>query len=223
MSMDSNGIKSQRGVVLVVCLVLLAVVTLLGLTTMRSSGLGMKMVSGMSDRSLAFETAEQTLRAAEIWLDETSLTGIASYHDSCAGSNCFNDSCDNGLCVFYNPGDPFTSAQEGYECNDKLQPVANSPWRWSGSDADPEPNLWLYNDKHKTVAATHPDVSVDPKYIIEFLCYGDKPSSGQVCDGATGPADVYDRCAPQFRITALATGLNNNTKVMLQSFYKKLN
>ncbi len=126
------------------------------------------------------------------------------------------------MCFLY-PADPFTTSQIGYDCNAKLQPAALPPWTWQGEPDEENPNLWLDDSKHKTIAIAHPEVIADAKYIVEFMCYGDKPSSGQVCKGATVPADVNERCAPQFRITALASGRTTNSQVMLQSFYKKLN
>lgn len=57
--------RHQRGVALVVALVLLLVVTLLGLASMRSTSLQERMSANMFDRSLAFQRSEAALRAAE--------------------------------------------------------------------------------------------------------------------------------------------------------------
>lgn len=55
----------QRGVALIVALVLLLVVTVLGLASMRGTALQERMSANMFDRSLAFQRSEAALRAAE--------------------------------------------------------------------------------------------------------------------------------------------------------------
>jgi len=57
--------RQQRGVSLIVSLVLLVVVTLLALGSLRGVLLQARMSGATSDRSLAFEAAEAALRAAE--------------------------------------------------------------------------------------------------------------------------------------------------------------
>lgn len=57
--------NNQRGVVLVVALVLLVVATLIGLAGIRGTTLQERMSANMYDRSLAFQRAESALRAAE--------------------------------------------------------------------------------------------------------------------------------------------------------------
>jgi type IV pilus assembly protein PilX len=56
---------AQRGVALVVALVLLLVATLLGLAASRGTALQERMSSNSYDRSLAFQRSEAALRAAE--------------------------------------------------------------------------------------------------------------------------------------------------------------
>jgi type IV pilus assembly protein PilX len=55
----------QRGVALVVSLILLVVTTILGLASIRSTSLQERMSANMYDRSLALQRAEAALRAAE--------------------------------------------------------------------------------------------------------------------------------------------------------------
>lgn len=61
----SLGTRAQRGVALIVALVLLVVATLIGLAGMRNTTLQERMSANMYDRSLAFQRAEAALRAAE--------------------------------------------------------------------------------------------------------------------------------------------------------------
>lgn len=55
----------QRGVALVVSLILLVLATLIGLASVRGTNLQERMSSNMYDRSLAFQRAEAALRAGE--------------------------------------------------------------------------------------------------------------------------------------------------------------
>ena len=206
--------SAQQGVVLIVCLVLLALVTILGLSTMSGSGLELKMSSGFRDRAVAFEVAEETLRVAETWLDETTLSDD-KYYSTCSGSNCFTSACSGGLCVFYNAADPFQTGIPRVDCGSKLAPPDNPVWRWAGATG--EPNLWTDSAKSVAVDPAQPEVTTDARYIIEFMCYVDRVA-GTPCTSGNESA-----CAPQYRITALARGPSNSSAVVLQSMYKKVN
>jgi len=206
--------KSQSGVVLVVCLVLLLVVTALGLSSMGSTSLEMKMASGFRDRSVAFEVTEEALSVAEAWLSETNINDT-DYLSTCSGTNCFSADCVAGLCAFYDSTDPFLSTHELVDCGTHMDIPGTSVWRWAGAAG--EPNLWLDNAKSVAVDPTHPDVTTDARYIIEFMCYTDRVS-GTACV-AGNPAS----CAPHFRVTAMGRGLTDSSVVMLQSIFKKVN
>lgn len=60
-----NQPTRQRGVALVIVLILLLVMTLLGLASMRGTLLEERMSGNLFDRSLAFQAAEAALREAE--------------------------------------------------------------------------------------------------------------------------------------------------------------
>jgi type IV pilus assembly protein PilX len=79
--------RRQHGAALLVCLIILVLVTLIGITTMKSSALQEKMSGGNSDKTLAFQAAEMTLRDAErhIKLNLTSVSGFAA---GCAAGLC---------------------------------------------------------------------------------------------------------------------------------------
>lgn len=63
--MRRASFKRQRGVALIVALILLVVMTLVGLAGMRTVTLQEKMTASTFDRSLAFQAAESALREAE--------------------------------------------------------------------------------------------------------------------------------------------------------------
>lgn len=79
--------RKQAGAALLVCLIILVLVTLMGLTSMRTSVLQEKMSGASSDKSLAFQAAEMALRDAEkvVRLNLSSATGFA---EDCSGGQC---------------------------------------------------------------------------------------------------------------------------------------
>lgn len=78
----------QAGAVLLVCMVILVLVTLLGLTAMKTSLLQEKMSGGNADKTLAFQAAELALRDAEQHI----LVGLSS-------ASPFISGCSSGLCL----------------------------------------------------------------------------------------------------------------------------
>lgn len=208
------SVQKQSGVVLIICLVMLLVVTILGLASMSGTSSEMKMASAFRDRAVAMEVAEETLVVAENWISNTNLHQ-SNFIDGCTGSNCFSAACNNGLCAFYNPSDPFLSSTDLAACKDRMELPETSVWKWSGATG--EPNLWKNDSKSVQVVPSNPGATVNARYIIEFMCYVDKTAAND-CEVASD-----ENCAPQFRITAMAKGLTNNSVVMLQSMYKKVN
>lgn len=67
--MDRNLPARQRGVILVVCLVLLVVLTLIATGGMQSTIVEERMAGNLQDYDLAFQAAESALEEAESWLD----------------------------------------------------------------------------------------------------------------------------------------------------------
>lgn len=64
----------QRGAALTIGLILLVLLTLIGVTTMRSSSLETSMSGHATDCNLAFQAAEAALREAELFLENTADT-----------------------------------------------------------------------------------------------------------------------------------------------------
>jgi len=88
--------KSQRGVAIVVALVLLVVVTLVGLAAVRGTIMQQKMTANFYDREVAFQAAEAALRQGEA--DVQAAASPSGYRDCSPGSatkcvpNPFTDS-----------------------------------------------------------------------------------------------------------------------------------
>ncbi|MFC3816358.1 PilX N-terminal domain-containing pilus assembly protein [Lysobacter sp. GCM10012299] len=100
----------QRGVALMMVLLLLIVVTLLGLASLRGALLEERMSAGMFDRSLAFQSAETALRVAEQKVRETALTGrsigvnCATLHAICTSTPAGMDAATVAGCTAGAPG-----------------------------------------------------------------------------------------------------------------------
>jgi type IV pilus assembly protein PilX len=80
-----NRERTQRGAALIIALVLLAVMTILGLSVLRSTLMDERMSGSLYDRSLAFQAAEGALREAEARLEPGTLVFPPS---GCTGELC---------------------------------------------------------------------------------------------------------------------------------------
>lgn len=105
---------SQRGVALVVALILLVVATLIGLSGIRGTNLQERMSANMYDRSLAFQRAESALRAAEAAI--TSNWQIASL----GGVDC---SPTSGVVCATVPANTFTGTSANWIAVDAAHDV----------------------------------------------------------------------------------------------------
>jgi len=65
---------AQRGVALIVALILLVIVTVIGLASIRSTTLQEKMASNLQDRQIALQNSEAALRVAQGLLQANSAT-----------------------------------------------------------------------------------------------------------------------------------------------------
>lgn len=100
----------QQGSVLIVSLIMLLVMTLIGISGMRTSQLEERMASNMRDHDLAFQAAEAGLRAAENYI----ATGIIS-------TNNFDTNGTDGL---YNNDDVRLWQNINWDANDSLEYTA---------------------------------------------------------------------------------------------------
>lgn len=65
--------SSDRGAILIFCLVFLLILTMMGVSSMESTVLEERMAGNMQDYNAAFEAAESSLSTAEDWLYEQYL------------------------------------------------------------------------------------------------------------------------------------------------------
>lgn len=90
-SRSAVHIGAQRGAVLVTSLLMLLVMTMIGITAMRSTSLEEKMSGNSLSRDMAFQSAEIGLRAGENLLYTMRSTNTALLTQ-------FDSSCTVGLC-----------------------------------------------------------------------------------------------------------------------------
>ena len=80
----------QKGAALVVSLILLLIMTIIGVTSLRTTTLEEKMAGNMRDKSLAFQAAEAALRDAEMALSPDNLIErpFSGVPFKCSSSSC---------------------------------------------------------------------------------------------------------------------------------------
>lgn len=89
MRMTHLGPYRQRGISLIVILMLLLVMTLIGLAVLRTTLLQERMSANLRDRSLSFQTAEAALRDAEEFINTENAKGnVVGFNCTAAGSQC---------------------------------------------------------------------------------------------------------------------------------------
>lgn len=195
--------QGQRGAVLLVTLVLLLVVTLLGVGTISSTTLELKMASNNQQRQLVFQAAEAALVAAEKQLQFGGVPLTAVQDCASGSSGCYEETCAGGLCF----NGTYAAGDDQWDCTlDTSSPPPEKPWRDSALD--------VFNNAGKYLTVTVGGLSSNVKYITEFLCFVEK-GNGSVFDN-TNP----NNGAPLFRFTALATNNSGDVQVALQSTYR---
>lgn len=80
--------RRQRGVALVVALLLLLVITIVGLAAVRSTTMQQKMTSNFLDRQIAFQAAEAALRQGEVAVQAATSPGNFYDCTPTGGNNC---------------------------------------------------------------------------------------------------------------------------------------
>ena len=149
----------QGGVALIVALVLLVVMTMLGLSGVRTVAIGERMTSNTFDRGLAFQATEAALRLGETVAQAQAdaippnrdFNGNGLYAD--ADNTCGTSPCVNGLC-----------SQPDKDCTER--------WR------DDTFNGWT-----NAAGLGLTSLATTPQYIVEFLgknfaCNVETPDTG---------------------------------------------
>lgn len=229
---------SQRGATLIVALVLLAVITVIGLASIRSSNLELKMASSARDRAVALDYAESAVDIVRqlldvrynLTIDRAQLTSPASIEQqrlaswpqlksflpSCgprnpnarSTGNAINVNCFTENC---NSGLCFTgnlAVETKAQCRLENDASGTVMERWR------EDSVWDDTNRHGVVQLSRPDGSnVDVQYLVEMLCF--IPRS----DRDIEDPDLVNG-VPLYRVTTRAKGDAGRSTVVLQTVYK---
>ena len=200
--------EKQRGASLVVTLLMLVAVLLLGVSAAQIALQGEKASRGDRDRQVAFQAAEAALMDAEMDIENspsTTLTRSSVFKEKDLIDNYFISGCG-------------TSSPNGGKSLGLCQttPAGQTP-------------IWLTIDFSDTDASTTKSAPFGkftgqemqtgtgstparlPRYIIEKFQYTEAGASPEDKD-----ATYF------FRITAIGYGMRDSTRVVLQSFYRKI-
>lgn len=195
MSTSLDSFARQRGVVLIVGLVILLVLSLLALGSMRATTLEERMSNNTQDQQIAFQVAEAALREGELIVQQPMLPAFLAVDDAAA----------DGFYLFDPPD------------GDSPQTPYKPLWRRSADDAGAP----VWRDSEITEDA--PPAPLDlarGQYLIEQLLVREELSPGESLQADTA-ADRRERII--YRITARAWGPTGQAQpapmVILQSTF----
>jgi type IV pilus assembly protein PilX len=212
-----KSIFFQRGASLVISLVLLGVVTLVGVASMQSSTLNLKLVASSKDRSTAFQAAEAALAAVEQDL-VSNPPGLDKLSNNCTGANCFIDcttfnsaAATKGRCfqgIYLNGQGKANCVLGGKAAIDPVQQIKNGNYIASVSP--------ILKD-NKTV-----------QVLVEFMCFVEKTSAlgngSRISSEENSTTNVIEalntQLAPMYRLTAVADGNALRSHVVAQSTFR---
>ena len=216
-----NSCSAQRGATLIVALVILAVVTVVGIASMRGTNLEMKMIASARDRALAFEAAEATLSIVEDNIKAEFSTVLPKDFYKNHIQNVYTESCGSGKCfsgVIGDQNSPYRTCSTF-----KAGSTSAEPWAIGGN--------WGDATKHQTEPVKLQvslndgvggvkEATITTSYMVEFMCFALKDNSfkGKIDDKQAGNERLI--YMPLFRITAVAKGLGERAEVAAQSMFK---
>lgn len=188
----------QDGAALAICLIILTLLTVLGVTAVKSSIVETRIASNMHDRQLAFEAAEAALRDAEAWLK--SLDANPDATDTPQTVELDED--DNPL-----PNNDvwikgvLTNNEDGD--NNKSDDISIRDIDWGA-----------IGEQYGAVTKADDidDVAEQPRYVIELFTFIPDDSSAETL--AAGKGQFY------YRITARAVGATETTTKLLQTIFR---
>jgi type IV pilus assembly protein PilX len=211
-SIEFNCRKKQAGATLVFCLIVLAVITVLSITSMRSSNSALKMAGSARDHAVAFQAAEAALAEAEQLVLNANYTADDFICRNAGSNRCFNSSCSNGLCF---SGD-LAGATFRDDCRIAKPAATAEAWplktHWEGSDVT-LPKIQVAKTDLSDSDELDDETLAVP-YMVEFLCYvpRDEQSASDENNRNGG--------VPLYRVTVRASGSAGRSAVMLQSVFK---
>jgi len=178
-------------------LLILMIVSMLGMASIDSTGLEMKMSSNSRNQQMAFEAAEYTLSWVENDIAESGYFSDDSINNNvpACGAVCFSPGCTNGYC-FQGTNPSVMACQVGTQATDFYETAA----------------IWTTGaSTHRTLDIPNSDITA--KYIVEFWCYTSRDPAAEMNDTTNYTA--------MYRITAFTEGEGGKARAMLRSTIKQ--
>jgi len=203
LSTHMSGFTSQRGVILIVALVMLLVMTTLGVTTMTGATLQERIAGNNRQQFVARTNADAALRAGENYLSGLSTgTALRNFEFSSVFLTT------NGL---YSPKPVVNGAVTQTVGFDVTAAEAWTAANSIGVEDVADRATWL-----SRVGLTEKGIGANlPRYIIEYMGQYDEEGLHRVTDlSGTTPVLAY-----VFRITAIGWGKDSKAVSVLQSHY----
>ncbi|MGS2723769.1 pilus assembly PilX family protein [Porticoccus sp. GXU_MW_L64] len=192
----------QGGAALIVCLVVLLVMSVIGVTSVSNSTIQQRMAFNLQQQQLAENAAEHALRAAESYIADTITSRPALQTFSQDGNRGRNF---------------FMLVLEGTQ---RDNPAAI----WDFSDV----SLWNTGSGIAVPGLTDDVTSQDPRYVIEYVGWSEESALGDNESGNSRQIRVASQqnrpvnFRYRFRITAIGWGVDPNAYSILQTTYQTI-
>lgn len=191
---------TEKGSVLVLCLLFLVVLTLLGLAASNNTLVQERMAGDEREINVAFQAAESGLRGGEVWLRQQLVAPIAKQ-----GSLCISNSCKASHDVWTKGSVP-----------DVLKPADGSGTAgadWLDWDDDARDYVTV---SARALKSYDEDLLVDdpnqPKFVIEFSDF--EVDSLTVGIGVPTGRSLY-------KVSARGRGAKETSETIVQSVYAR--
>lgn len=188
-----NYPDQQQGAALAVSLIILTLMTVIGITAVKSSVIENRIATNMYDKQMSFEAAEAALRDAEAW-----LTAQESSPDTAMAKGA------TSTVTIWVKGYP-TNTHAGVEADKAMLKFSDDAiWDIYGEDYGVANNL--------TESQKMPGLAADPQFIVEQFTFIPDDLSAETL--AAGRGEFY------YRITARARGGSSTSETLLQTIYR---
>lgn len=181
----------QKGAALVMSLVMMAVITIIGISTLRNVVDDVRVSRIMKDRANAFQCAEAALRTGEIW-----LAGLTERPEPVGSPVKASNQVWDFLILASTASGGITNQTSGW-------------WATNGWSYEPDAGGNTLQDADYQTGCAN-----TPNYIVELL--GEVNSSPDLKFSASAESK-----SSYYRITAYSTGSSSNARVILQSTFAR--
>tara|TARA_B100000745_G_scaffold293739_1_gene235933 strand:+ start:4571 stop:5197 length:627 start_codon:yes stop_codon:yes gene_type:complete len=200
-------VKSQKGSTLVVSMILLALITIVGISSVNISQFEESMTANYRQRQIAFQIAEAGLSMAESIVDHK-LKEILK--DKAKGVDDLESSffleCDGGYCLTRNRK---SDGVAGHDCERPAGSI-QKPWE--------QGNVWTDDTKVYSLSVGLNGIDYPVRVLYEWRCFVPKNLANHP-DISNPEYHNMVHWAPNIRTTVLAIG-PSDSMVMLQSSKK---